>query len=189
MSVSARISLETARTMENSVSPLLEVTWGIRQLHARYADAVWRKDYDAYADCWTDDAEWLIAGQTFRGKTEITSAFSGFMSKYKCVLFSPRKPIVHISGSEISARTYVTEKNKLKTGGYVSSIATYFERFSESGGVLRRRWAFLQVHFIGSADLDGTFFEQADFGIPPAMPPSDALARGHFESPPAAGRE
>ncbi len=38
---------------------------GIRQLHARYADAVWRKDYPSFGDCFTEDCEWRIAGQQF----------------------------------------------------------------------------------------------------------------------------
>src|SRR5688500_9786869 len=34
---------------------------GIRQLHARYIDAVLRVDYDAFRACWTEDAEWRIS--------------------------------------------------------------------------------------------------------------------------------
>lgn len=34
----------------------------IRQLHALYADAVWRKDYESFGDCFTEDAEWRISG-------------------------------------------------------------------------------------------------------------------------------
>lgn len=162
------------------MSQLVEVTVGIRQFYARYTDAVWRKDFAAYGDCWTDDAEWLIAGQLLSGRAEIVRAFAQFMDKYRCVLFTPREPLVHIADGEVSARTYVTEHSKLKSGGAVSSIATYFERFAESDGIWRRRWAFLQLHFMGSADLEGTFFEQPDFGPPPAMPPSGSRAGGQF---------
>ena len=35
---------------------------GIRQLHARFVDAVWRKDADAFAECFAHDGEWKIAG-------------------------------------------------------------------------------------------------------------------------------
>ena len=45
----------------------------IQQLHARYIDAVWRKDADAFADCFAKDAEWKIAGMHMRGRTEIGS--------------------------------------------------------------------------------------------------------------------
>ena len=30
---------------------------GIRQLHARYIDAVWRKDADAFANCFAEHGE------------------------------------------------------------------------------------------------------------------------------------
>jgi ketosteroid isomerase-like protein len=162
------------------MSQLLETTVGLRQFYARYTDAVWRKDYDAYGNCWTDDAQWLIAGQVLSGRPAIVRGFTQFMDKYHCVLFTPREPLVHMAGGEVSARTYVTEQGKLKSGGSVSSIATYFERFVEADGVWRRRWAFLQLHFMGSADFEGTFFEQPDFGPPPAMPPLAARALGQF---------
>ena len=77
-------------------------------------------------------------------------------------------------GCSASSRTYVTEQNAFKDGRPGHSVATYFERFVEQDGVWRRAFAFFQLHYMGSADLTGTFFQQPDFGPPPAMPPADA---------------
>ena len=34
---------------------------GIRQLYARYIDAVWRKDADAFGKCFAENGEWKIS--------------------------------------------------------------------------------------------------------------------------------
>ena len=44
---------------------------GIRQLHARYLDAVWRKDFDAFGDCFAENAEWRIGGKILRGRDHV----------------------------------------------------------------------------------------------------------------------
>jgi hypothetical protein len=35
---------------------------GVGQLQAPYADAVWRRDRDAFLDCFAAEGEWKIAG-------------------------------------------------------------------------------------------------------------------------------
>ena len=49
---------------------------GIRQLYARYIDAVWRKDADAFGKCFAENAEWKIAGMHMRGRAEISGAIA-----------------------------------------------------------------------------------------------------------------
>ena len=49
----------------------IAVETAIRQFHALYADAVWPRDYDAFGDCFTEDAEWRIAGMVLRGRPHL----------------------------------------------------------------------------------------------------------------------
>ena len=44
------------------MSTFAEVECAIRQLHARYADSVWRADYDVFGNCFMEDAEWRVGG-------------------------------------------------------------------------------------------------------------------------------
>ena len=60
----------------------------IRQLHARYADAVWRKDIDAFADCFTEDCEWRITGCNLKGRAEITDFMSGIFTRFRRILIT-----------------------------------------------------------------------------------------------------
>lgn len=144
---------------------------GIRRLHARYADAVFRKDFCAFGDCFTVDAAWHIGGHVLRGRDEITRFLAARIADSHWVLINFGMPILEIGDGTASGRTYVTEQNAYRNAPPSYHVATYYERFVEQDGVWRRAWALFQLHYMGPADLSGKFFEQADFGPPPAMPP------------------
>ena len=156
------------------MTDLMAAEAGIRRFHARYADAVFRRDYATFADCFTEDAEWRVGGSILRGRAEIVDFLKDKMELFHWVHMTFRTPIVEVGDGTASSRTYVTEQNAFKDGRPGNSVATYFERFVEQDGVWRRSWAFFQLHYMGSADLTGTYFAQPDFGPPPAMPPPDA---------------
>lgn len=148
---------------------------GVRRLHARYADAVFRKDYESFADCFAEDAEWHVGGSSMRGRAEAVAFLKSKMELFHWVIMTFRTPILEVGDGVASGRTYVTENNAFKDGRPGNSVATYYERFVlQEHGIWRRRYAFFQLHFMGSADAVGTFFEQPNFGPPPAMPPADA---------------
>jgi ketosteroid isomerase-like protein len=147
---------------------------GIRALHARYGDAVWRKDYPAFGDCFTEDAEWRIAGMVLRGRTQIQSTLERLMSNFNRVLMTFRSPILAVGNGVASGRTYVTEQSAFTSGRPGTTIGLYYERFVEQSDRWRFTWRLFQLHYMGPADLTGSFFEQADYGPPPAMPPLDA---------------
>ena len=53
------------------ISDRIVAEYAIRQLHARYADSVWRQDWETFGDCFQQDCEWKIGGVTLNGRTEI----------------------------------------------------------------------------------------------------------------------
>jgi ketosteroid isomerase-like protein len=158
------------------MSELMVAEFGVRQLHARYADAVFRKDWDAFADCWTEDAEWRIRGNIYRGRGEIVGMLQRAMENFHKVIMTFRTPILQLQADgSLRARTWVTEQNGFKSGRPGSTIGTYFERLTQQDGVWRRAYALFQLHYIGPADLTGEYFDQPDYGPPPAFPPPDAV--------------
>ena len=54
---------------------------GIRQLHTRCADAVWRKDAGAFGDCFTEDGEWSTDYGTARGRGEIEALLASVVPR------------------------------------------------------------------------------------------------------------
>jgi hypothetical protein len=153
------------------MSAYLQAESGIRLLHARYADAVFRKDFVSFGDCFTDNAEWLVGGFHLTGRAECVEFLQNVMARINWVLMTFRTPILQLSDATADGRTYVTEQTAYKDGGHSNNIATYFERFVEQDGIWRRSYAFFQLHYMGPADFTGSFFPQPDFGPPPAMPP------------------
>jgi hypothetical protein len=153
---------------------------GIRQLHARYLDAVWRKDYESFGDCFTEDAEWRITGLVLRGRAAIVESLKSRLPSTHRVLMTFRTPLLSVGDGIATGRTYVTEQNAFKNGRPGSSIAIYFERFVEQGDRWRFSWRLFQLHYLGPADLTESFFDNPDYGPPPAMPPLDAVP-AHFD--------
>jgi uncharacterized protein (TIGR02246 family) len=163
---------------------------GVRDLHARYTDAVFRKDFDAFAECFTRDGEWRISGRVFRGRTEIREAIAVILDNFVRVLFTARTPILDVVDGELVARTYIDEKCAWKNGNTNIAIGHYYERFAEEDGRWRFAWRLFETLYRGDPDLSGTFFERADYGPPPGMPPRDAetedMASARWGLPPAA---
>jgi ketosteroid isomerase-like protein len=147
---------------------------GIRQLHARYADAVWRRDHATFGDCFVEDAEWRIAGVILRGRDEIETGFDRFMVGLHRVLMTFRTPILTVESGTAMARTYVTEQTSFDDGRAGLNIGIYYERFVDQGGLWKFSWRLFQLHYSGPPDMTGAFFENPDHGPPPGMPDRDA---------------
>lgn len=160
----------------------------IRQLHAHIVDAVWRKDAEAFGDCFTENAEWRLAGMVLTGRPQITAAFARLMGNVERVMMTFRTPILEVGVGTARGRTYVTEQNAFRDGRPGSTIGTYWERFEHQGDRWRCAWRLFQLHYIGPPDLSGRFFDQPDYGPPPGFPPLDATAANYsglgFQSPP-----
>ncbi len=163
------------------MSRFCEVECAIRQLHARYADAVWRKDLDAFGDCFTEDAEWRIGGRIQRGRSDIVDNLRRLLPNFERVLMTFRTPLLDLGEEEgtATARTYVTENNIFADGRPGCSIGIYYERFVEQEGRWRFKWRLFQTHYLGPADISGPLFPNPDFGPPPQMPPLDAPTFDH----------
>src|SRR4030095_15557802 len=135
---------------------------GIRQLHARYIDAVLRVDYDAFRACWTEDAEWRISGNVFRGRDEILGFFKRAMVNFHRVIMTFRTPLIELTDAGARTRIHVTENNGFKNGRPGASIGTYYEKLVQQDGQWLRSWALYQLHYMGPSDLTGDYFEQPD---------------------------
>src|SRR5215211_6699081 len=111
---------------------------GIRQLHARFADAVWRKDADAYADLFAEDGEWKIAGLHVRGRDEIRTMFARLLSACERVRMIVGTPILDVGQGTAVGRVDATEIAKMGDGTAALTIGIYYDRYVEQGG----RWLF-----------------------------------------------
>lgn len=149
---------------------------GIRQHHARYCDAVWRMDFAAFADCFTEDCEWRIGGVIQRGRDEIVEQNRNlFTTHFRRLFISLRTPVIELhEDGTASGRTYFDARNVMADGSGFAPIGVYYERFVDGGDRWRSSWRLFETLYTGPADLSGTMHDVPDFGAPPAMPPRDA---------------
>ena len=145
----------------------------VMQLHARYVDAVWRKDTAAFGACFATDAQWRLSGFVIDGRAAIADFMATAFTRYRRILLTFRTPIVDLQDGAISARTYVSEQSVLADGTAYGPIGTYYERFVEEDGRLRFAWRLFMTEYVGGPDLTGDFYDNPDFGPPPAMPDPD----------------
>ena len=161
------------------LTSLTEADAGIRQLHARYVDAVFRKDARAFGDCFTETCEWRISGMVFRGRAEIEEAITGILSKASRVYMSFGTPILEVFERRAAARTYVNERCVWNDGKTNISIGRYYEHIAQQQDRWRFAWRVFQLHYSGPPDLTGAWHEHEDYGPPPGMPPLDTLPGDH----------
>lgn len=161
------------------MSRFLEAEAGIRQLHSHYTDAVWRKDFTAFAGCFAEDGEWRISGMVLRGRDEIAGTIEKIMKNASRILITFRTPIIELTPEGASGRTYITEQCSWKHLPPNISIGRYYEDFVEEDGRWRFRWRLFELHYSGPDDMSGTWHEHPDYGPPPAMPPRDRTPADH----------
>ena len=155
------------------MTSLAEAQAGVRELHARYTDAVWRQDFDAFAGCFTEGGEWRISGRIFRGRQDIRDGIAVILSRFNGVLITFRNPILTVGEGRASGRTYIDERCAWKNGDTNISVGCYYEHFVEEGDRWLFEWRLFDMHYRGPPDMTGTFIEHIDYGPPPAMPPRD----------------
>jgi uncharacterized protein (TIGR02246 family) len=143
---------------------------GIRQLYARYADAVWRKDRAAFLECFTGDAVWKIAGRTLEGREAIGDFFEMSTAPSHKVMFWWSNPALEVSGDTATGRLQVTELIKRLDGDAVRTLAIYYERYVKADGAWRLAWHHFNMYYFGPPDLSQEYYDCLEYGPPPGFP-------------------
>lgn len=146
---------------------------GIRQLHARFTDAVWRQDADAFAACFAEDGEWKIAGMHIRGRADIGNTIGKLLGVCDRVQIILGMPVLELGQGAATGRIQVTELAKMKDGSAAMTMGVYYDRYVEEGGRWRFQWRHFSLHYRGPTDLSAELVESPDYGPFPGMPGPD----------------
>lgn len=146
---------------------------GIRQLHAHFVDAVWRKDADAFAACFAEDAEWKIAGLHIRGRSDIGAMFAKLLGACERVQLIVGTPLLHVGPGGVSGRIPTTELAKMADGSSALTLGIYYDRYVEAGQQWLFQWRHFGLQYRGPVDLSAPFVASPDYGPPPGMPGQD----------------
>lgn len=146
---------------------------GVQQLHARFVDAVFRQDFDEFAQCFAVDGVWKIAGMDLAGRAAIHEAAGRLLSRCEKIQLIAQMPILEVSGQTAQGRQQMTEMAKMPDGSGFITFGTYHDRYVLEGG----RWRFARRHwsfkYRGPFDLSAPFVPTPDYGAFPDGPADD----------------
>jgi uncharacterized protein (TIGR02246 family) len=155
------------------MTDLIAADFGIRQLHARFVDAVWRQDADCFAQCFATDGVWKIAGMDIRGREKLADACKMMLGRCKRIHLITGQPILEIAGNTVIGRLNMTEFSVMNDGSSAMVIGWYHDRYVDEQG----RWRFASRHwsfkYRGPPDLSGAYVDTPDYGAFPAFPADD----------------
>jgi uncharacterized protein (TIGR02246 family) len=158
---------------ERRVDNFLNADAGIRQLHARFTDAVWRQDADEFAGCFASDGEWKIAGMHMHGHEEIADACRRMLGRCSHIHLIVGLPILEVTSDRAIGRLNMTEFARMQDGSTAMTIGWYHDHYVDQEG----RWRFQKRHWVmkyrGPPDLTGLYADTPDYGAFPGAPAPD----------------
>ena len=156
------------------MTDMIAADFGIRQLHARFIDAVWRQDAESFADCWAADGVWKIAGMEVQGRTALVEACHKLLGRCKRIhLLAGPVILAPDSADAVIGRLNITEFATMHDGATAMTIGWYHDRYVEHDGQWHfalRHWSF---KYRGPPDLTGAYIDTPDYGPFPAFPAAD----------------
>lgn len=119
----------------------------IRALIEHYADAVFRRDADAWAVTWAEDAVWELLGLRIEGRQAIRAAWEQAMQGFAFVGFFVQPGVLTLHGDRATGRVFTNEVLIAADGGRRLSVGRYDDDYVRTGSGWRfaaRRFSILQ---------------------------------------------
>jgi ketosteroid isomerase-like protein len=135
----------------------LEDELALRNLMGRYADAVNRRDADAWVATWATDGVWNLLGNPVSGRDNILALWQQMMASFEFALMLPSSCLFDVSGDNASGHWYLHEYTRDLQGNASTVLSRYLDTYVRQGG----QWLFQSRHYSfiynGPADLSGTY--------------------------------
>lgn len=139
--------------MSNTVADEL----ALQNLMARYVDAVNRRDGDAWAATWDENASWNLLGTDISGRDNIVGLWQQMMAGFEFALIMPSSHLFDIDGDTASGHWYLQEFTRDNEGNSSTVLSRYLDTYIRRDG----QWLYQSraCHFIyhGATDLSGNY--------------------------------
>ena len=142
------------RTLEERLQAV-EDELSIRNLVARYTDAVNQRDLNAFRELWTDDAVWEIGPplqSRAEGVDEIVASLSRLLQAEKYFMQMTHSGVIEIKGDQATARFVERERGRSESTFY-DRLGIYEDVFVREAESWRFRKTLLSVPLLGSKPL------------------------------------
>lgn len=125
---------------EVAYDPVIEEL-ALRDLVARYADAVSRQDSAAVAECFAPDGVWQVAGYGEpRGRDEIVAFLDGLLGSWDVIVHALLSGRVHLDPTDhhrAAGRWYISEFGRRTDGTEVFFAGVYHDEYVRDAGLWR----------------------------------------------------
>lgn len=146
---------------------------GIGQLHARFVDAVFRQDIRQFAECFSSDGVWKIAGQVMQGRETIFERTGQLLSYCERIQLIAQQPLLELTSQGAVGRQQMIELSKMKDGTGALTIGVYHDVYiveEDQWRFAKRHWSF---KYRGPHEFSGQFVDTPDYGAFPNGPADD----------------
>ena len=129
----------------------------LRNLMARYIDAVNRGDGDAWITTWAEDASWQLLGNTVTGRDSILALWQQMMSGFEFAVMMPGSSLFEIAGDSATGHWYLQEFTRDLEGNTGIALSRYQDSYRKIDGewlYQSRQFTFI---YMGPADLSGSY--------------------------------
>lgn len=109
----------------------------IRELHETYADAGFRKDGQAWLDCWAEDGVWITSFGEMRGKEALAKQWDMLMATMESLAFFPILGAIEVDGDRAVTRGYVREIFQPAGGAIQKVVGRYDDELVRENGSWR----------------------------------------------------
>jgi hypothetical protein len=131
----------------------------IQNLVHRYADAVVRRDADAWGSTWADDGEWRVLGNAARGREAVVELWLGLMEQLPFVLQQATGGLIDFAGDTQDAakgRWYISEHGFMQNGSGMLNLGVYHDDYIRENGEWRFALRRFDSLYMGKPDLSGS---------------------------------
>ena len=101
----------------------------LRNLMARYIDAVNRGDGDAWISTWAGDASWDLMGNEVNGRDNILALWQQMMAGFEFALMLPSSGLFEVDGDRASGHWYLQEFSRDRDGKGASVVSRYRDSY------------------------------------------------------------
>lgn len=115
----------------------------IRALNECYADAVFRRDAQAWGLCWAEAANWHLMGSTFTGRAAIVAAWEKAMAGFPFAAFFVQQGALLIEPDSATGTVYTHEVLENLQGELLRPVGRYDDRYIKQAG----RWLFAERRY------------------------------------------